>query len=137
MSAGTAFATASTTRRRPTVHLYQIWAAAGSCRVRPSYEEKTFPEEESGPNRLVVSPDGADGSLTIQQDARVTSRRCTRENRSATKWPGPTRLAASAGGKVRANGTVLETSDGLAVSEETRLTLIGEQAAEVMLFDLA
>ena len=40
-------------------------------------------------------------------------------------------------GQVRANGTLLETSDGLAVSAEPGLTIVGEQAAEVMLFDLA
>ncbi len=40
-------------------------------------------------------------------------------------------------GAVKVNGTLLETSDGLALSDETSLTIVGERSAEVMLFDLA
>jgi redox-sensitive bicupin YhaK (pirin superfamily) len=39
-------------------------------------------------------------------------------------------------GQVRANGTPLRTSDGLAVSQERDLTVAGEEPAEVLLFDL-
>ena len=40
-------------------------------------------------------------------------------------------------GRVKVNGALLETSDGAAISDERHVTVVGEQGAEVMLFDLA
>ena len=54
------------------VHLYQIWLLPERKGLKPSYEELAVGEEEKrGRFRLVASPDGADGSLTIHQDARL------------------------------------------------------------------
>src|SRR5947199_8094641 len=48
------------------VHLYQIWLLPRGNGITPSYEQKNFADEEKrGKLRLVASPDGADGSLTI------------------------------------------------------------------------
>jgi redox-sensitive bicupin YhaK (pirin superfamily) len=120
------------------VHLYQIWLLPNQQSVKPSYEQTNFPEEERlGRFRLVASPDGADGSLMIQQDARVFL---------STLTPGQTVTHELASGRhvwlqvlrgqVSLNGTPLDTSDGAAVSEEQLLTVRADQPAEVMLFDL-
>src|SRR5437870_2321303 len=54
------------------VHLYQIWLLPKSNGIVPSYEQKMFAaEEQLGKLRLVASPDGAEGSLTIHQEARI------------------------------------------------------------------
>ena len=54
------------------VHLYQIWLLPEREGLEPSYEQKAFPEEERRNRlRLVASPDGRDGSLSIRQDARL------------------------------------------------------------------
>src|SRR5271167_1869201 len=54
------------------VHLYQIWLLPRTAGLAPGYEQKFFAEDEKrGKFRLVASPDGADGSLTIRQDARI------------------------------------------------------------------
>src|SRR5260370_19750686 len=54
------------------VHLYQIWLLPERTGLKPSYEELAVGEEEKqGRFRLVASPDGAAGSLTIHQDARL------------------------------------------------------------------
>src|SRR5258708_7943690 len=54
------------------VHLYQIWLLPERKGLKPSYEELAVGEEENqGRFRLVASPDGAAGSLTIHQDARL------------------------------------------------------------------
>src|SRR5579862_2559272 len=54
------------------VHLYQIWLLPGRTGLVPSYEQRGFSDaERNGRLRLVASPDGADGSLTIHQDARL------------------------------------------------------------------
>lgn len=121
------------------VHLYQIWLFPNEHGVKPSYEQKAFAEEERLDRfRVVASPDGADGSLTIQQDARVllstlpAGQRVTHElSAGRHAWLQVLR------GRVSLNGTPLDTSDGAAISEEQLLTIHAGQPAEVMLFDLA
>src|SRR6476661_3998059 len=52
------------------VHLYQIWLMPERNGLTPSYEQKPIPTDgDPGRLRLVASPDGRDGSLTIRQDA--------------------------------------------------------------------
>jgi hypothetical protein len=121
------------------VHFYQIWLLPRSNGIAPSYEQKFFPvEEKQGRLRLVASPDGADGSLTIHQDARVfLSTLAAGEAVSHELAAGRYAWLQVLRGKVDANGAALDTSDGLAVSNERRLTITGDAAAEVMLFDLA
>jgi redox-sensitive bicupin YhaK (pirin superfamily) len=121
------------------VHLYQIWLLPRSTGIQPSYEQKRFaPEEQRGMLRLVASPDGADGSLTIHQDARVylatlstgnTIEHALESGRHA--WLQVLR------GRVGVNGTALDVSDGAAASAERGLTISSDEPAEVMLFDLA
>jgi redox-sensitive bicupin YhaK (pirin superfamily) len=124
--------------RSEAVHLYQIWLLPQSNGIPPSYEQKFFPpEQRDGKLRLVASPDGADGSLTIHQDARIYL---------STLRPGvalhhPLRPGRHAWlqvlrGSVHVADTVLHEGDGLAVSDEPGLSITGEQNAEVMLFDL-
>ena len=120
-------------------HFYQIWLLPERNGMDPSYEQTFFADEEKQNTlRLVASPDGADGSLTIHQDARVYLAKLD-ANATVTHELMPGRYAwlQVLRGSVRAGDTLLETSDGLAVSEEPQLTIVGERPAEVMLFDLA
>jgi quercetin 2,3-dioxygenase len=87
---------------------------------------------------MVASKDGRDGSLVIQQDATIElanlSQGATLEKELKSgrhAWLQVLR------GAVRLNGLQLSTSDGAAVSGETRLMLGADGPAEVMLFDLA
>src|SRR5436190_11486755 len=58
--------------RKDPAHFYQIWITPGRRGIAPEYAQKAFPaEERDGVLRLVASPDGAEGSLTIHQDARL------------------------------------------------------------------
>ena len=120
------------------VHLYQIWLFPKQHGLQPSYEQKAFAEAERlGRLRLVASPDGADGSLTIQQDARVfLSTLADGDTVTHKLSPGRHAWLQVLRGSVSLNGTALETSDGAAVSEESVLTVLANQPAEVMLFDL-
>jgi redox-sensitive bicupin YhaK (pirin superfamily) len=121
------------------VHLYQIWLLPARPGGPPSYEQKPFPDDEKrGVLRLVASPDGADSSLTIQQDASIYL---------ATLAAGQSVEHALDGGRhawfqvlrgrVTLNAQPLETSDGAAISDEPRLTIAADEPSEVMLFDLA
>ena len=121
------------------VHLLQIWILPEKRGITPSYEEKKFsPEEKRGRLRLVASRDGADGSVTIHQDARVyaslldpgqTVRHTLDRGRGA--W---LQLVA---GAATVNGTALATGDGAAIQNEGTLEIHAGEPTELLLFDLA
>ena len=121
------------------VHLYQIWLEPKGVGIEPSYEQKFFADDEKhGKFRLVASPDGADGSLTIYQNAKVylstlnaddTVRHELAKGRRA--WLQVLR------GQVEVDGQHAEAGDGFAVSDESKVSVVGKAFAEVMLFDMA
>jgi redox-sensitive bicupin YhaK (pirin superfamily) len=120
------------------VHLYQIWLFPRQKGVAPSYEQRAFPEaEKQGRLRVVASPDGRDGSLTIGQDASVflslldANQRVTHE-----LTPGRHAWLQVLRGSVNLNGNALVAGDGVAVSDENALSVGATEASEVMLFDL-
>lgn len=120
------------------VHLYQIWLFPAERGLEPSYEQKGFSaEERENRLRLVASPDAAEGSLLIHQDARIYLSSLS-EGREISYSPAPGRHAwvQVLRGKISLNGEDLDTSDGAAVSDETQLAIRARGPAEVMLFDL-
>lgn len=121
------------------VHFYQIWLLPQQRGLTPSYEQKFFSEEEKrGVLRLVASPDGSEGSLSIHQDAKVYL--LLLDPAESVQYAMPVGRYAwlqVLRGSVTVNSIALETSDGLAISDEKDLTIVGNQSAEVMLFDLA
>ena len=121
------------------VHLYQIWLLPREKGIPPEYEQKFFGDDEKrGRLRVVASPDGAEGSLAIHQDARVYLGLLNRGESVRHEIPARRHAWLQVlRGEVSVDGTKLDTSDALAVSDETSLTVVGEQPAEIMLFDLA
>ena len=121
------------------VHLYQIWLTPRQLGLQPGYEQKAFAESERlNRFRLVASPDGVDGSLTIQQDARVFLATLS-HGESISHEMAPERHAwlQVLRGRVILNGLSLEASDGAAVSDEPLLLIVAAEPAELMLFELA
>ena len=121
------------------VHFYQIWLEPEREGLEPSYEQRAFPEEErSNRLRLVASPDGSDGSLTIRQDARLYL--ATLDGGRAVSHeltPGRHAWVQVLRGDVELNGRPMRAGDGAAVSDESDLTIRADGPAEVLLFDLA
>jgi redox-sensitive bicupin YhaK (pirin superfamily) len=121
------------------VHLYQIWLFPARRGIEPSYEQKRFDESERHNHlRVVASPDAADGSLLIHQDARIYLASFDKgAELSHTLADSRHAWLQILRGSVRLNGQPLGTGDGAAVSQETALTIQSEAGAEMMLFDLA
>jgi quercetin 2,3-dioxygenase len=121
------------------VHLYQIWLFPDRQGHVPSYEQKRF-DAAGRANRfqLVASPDAADGSLRIHQDAwiHLATLEAGREL-SAEIAAGRHAWLQVLRGAVTLNGAELQAGDGAAVSDERALAVAADSAAEVMLFDLA
>jgi quercetin 2,3-dioxygenase len=118
------------------VHFLQIWIQPAVRNIEPSYEEKRFaPEEKRGRLRLIVSPDRAEGSLLIHQDAKVYAGLFTDNERTEFKTTRGRRIYLHvARGAVKANGTALEAGDALRITDGAALRLSDAQDAEV--FDL-
>jgi len=121
------------------VHLLQIWITPSKTGIEPSYEQKAFPEaEKRGKLRVIASPDGRNGSVTIHQDASLyvallsAGEQVTHEVKAGRyAW------LQVAKGSVELNGKVLKQGDGAAVENESKLTIKGVEEAEILLFDLA
>lgn len=122
-----------------TVHMLQIWITPEKQGLEPSYEQKSFPESEKrGKLRLIASNDGANGSVKINQDARLFVTLLAPGEETTHTLDGK-RYAwlQVAKGEVEINGHKLVQGDGAAVSDEKQLTIKGTKDAEVLLFDLA
>jgi redox-sensitive bicupin YhaK (pirin superfamily) len=119
--------------------LYQIWLLPERNGLAPSYEQRSFSESERrGELRIVASPDGADGSLTIHQNARLyLSSLEAGKNVVQAMSPGRHAWLQVLRGHVTVNGEPLSAGDGAAVSEEESLLVRSKDNSEVMLFDLA
>jgi redox-sensitive bicupin YhaK (pirin superfamily) len=119
-------------------HFLQIWIQPNVRNIEPSYEEKRFsPEEKRGRLRLIVSPDRAQGSLLIHQDARVYAGLFDGgEDAELSIAAGRRAYVHVARGRVTANQTLLETGDALKVTQEARVKIEQGQQAEVLVFDL-
>jgi quercetin 2,3-dioxygenase len=121
------------------VHLYQIWMFPEKQGLKPAYGQKHFSEtEKRGKLRLLVSPDGRDGSLKIRQDNELYAS-LLRKDETVKHDLEPDRHAyvQVARGSVTVNGNQLDEGDGAAISEVKALELTGIKDAEVLLFDLA
>ncbi len=121
------------------VHLYQIWLLPERSGLTPSYEERAIgADEKRGRLRLVASPDGAEGSLTIHQDARLYLASLTAgEAVSQALKPGRAAWLQVLRGSVSSLGKELSEGDGLAIEEENAVAVHARGPAEVLLFDLA
>jgi quercetin 2,3-dioxygenase len=121
------------------VHLYQIWLLPERTGLKPSYEELAVGEEEKqGRFRLVASPDGAAGSLTIAQDARLYLALLPPGQAVAHSIePGRAAWLQVFRGSVNVLGNDLSAGDGVAVTDENAISVQAAVPSEVLLFDLA
>ena len=121
------------------VHFLQIWILPEKEGLKPGYEQRDFPEDEKRNTlRLVASRDGRQGSLTVHQDVDLYAGLLEAGKSTGFELkPGRKAWLQVARGQVTLNGTLLKEGDGAAVSDVTKLELVGETKAEVLLFDLA
>lgn len=122
-----------------TTHFLQIWILPKARGIAPGYEQKRFEDaEKRGTLRLVASPDGREGSVTIHADASIRAGLFDGAERAELALD-PRRLAYVhvARGSVSVNGKPLATGDAALLADEQRLVLDGGDHAEVLVFDLA
>ncbi|MEM8828359.1 MAG: pirin family protein [Cyanobacteria bacterium P01_G01_bin.19] len=127
------------------VHFLQIWIMPDKAGLEPSYEEKNFtPEEKQGNLRLVGSPDGRNGSVTIHQDVNLYLASLGKGDRLTHKvdenravWLQVTKGAVLLGDRI------LTAGDGAAIVDEPEIAiahsadLADDVETEILLFDMA
>ena len=120
------------------VHFLQIWIVPDRNGHAPGYEQTHFAEtERRGRLRLVASPDGADGSITLHQDARLYAGLFAAGERAVhTVAPGRHAWVHVARGQATVDGHALGAGDALSTSTASELVITGDDA-EVLVFDLA
>lgn len=120
------------------LHFLQIWIVPNIRAAKPGYQQKHFSEaDKRGRLALIISPDGAEGSLRIHQDARVYAGLFDGDEAS-TLALGPDRYAYVhvARGSLEVNGQRLAEGDGARVRHEEVLHLSAGRQAEVLVFNL-
>ncbi len=121
------------------LHFLQIWIIPEARGLAPGYEQKGFTEaERQGRLRLIASPDGGDGSVTVHQDLSLYDGLLSPgEEVTHSLAAGRHAWVQVARGAVSLNGERMLAGDGAALSNELQLFLRAEQASEVLVFDLA
>jgi redox-sensitive bicupin YhaK (pirin superfamily) len=121
------------------VHFLQIWFLPNASGIGPSYEEKYFSDEEKrGRLRLIASPDGADGSVTIHSDAKIFSGLLDGKERVEHSVASDRYIYLQvARGEVSLNNVSLQVGDGAMLTSEERVILDQGRNAEVLVFELA
>lgn len=121
-----------------TTHFLQIWLLPDRLGHTPGYEQKAFSvEDKRGRLRLVASPDGREGSVTLHANASLRAGLFDGdESAELTLDPARKTWVHLARGTLTVNGHALQAGDALALSGETRLEISGGEGAEVLVFDL-
>jgi redox-sensitive bicupin YhaK (pirin superfamily) len=120
------------------VHFLQIWIKPERDRMRPSYEERTYADDEKrGRLRLVAARDGRDGAVVVHQDVDLYAA-LLRSGEAVTHKlrPGRKIWFQVARGSVSVNGTQLGAGDGAAIADEERVEINAAGDAEILLLDM-
>ncbi|MEO7113790.1 MAG: pirin family protein [Polyangiaceae bacterium] len=120
------------------VHFLQIWITPDRQNHEPGYEQKNFADtEKRGRLRLVASPDGQDGSVSIHQNAKLYAGLFDgSESASFDLTAGRHAWIHVAKGQILVNGEVLKAGDAAAIKDAGKIEMSGGEKAEVLLFDL-
>ncbi len=120
------------------VHFLQIWVIPERLNLAPGYEQKTFPEDtRRNTLRLIGSPDGRDGSITIHQDVDLYASLLAKDEsvRHATK-PERKIWVQVARGQITVNGTEAAAGDGVALDGIDEVVVTAASEADFLLFDM-
>ena len=119
-------------------HFLQIWIEPNVNGIEPRYQQTHIANDDKrGTLRLIASPDGAEGSVQIRQDARVYAALLAGEDAvSHAVAPGRRVYVHVVRGSADVNGTALSAGDAAKIEDETTVRVDRATAAEILLFDL-
>ena len=123
------------------VHFLQIWIQPNRLNAAPDYAQKAFdPAARRAQWGLLASPDGADGSLAIRQDARLFGvQLAAGESVASNLDPARRYWLQVVQGQVSVGERALSAGDAVGYADEAgelRITGAGDDVADILLFDL-
>ena len=120
------------------VHFLQIWIKPLFTGIRPSHEQKHFPESQRrGRLARIASRTGEHGAVSMNADASIEAGLFDGHESIATSLdPARVTYVHLARGALTVNGQRLSGGDGALLDGETTLTMHNGLAAEVLVFDL-
>jgi redox-sensitive bicupin YhaK (pirin superfamily) len=139
MSAGTGVSHSEfNNSRTDSVHFLQIWIMPAVKDAKPDYQQRTFDRAEMENRfRVVISPDGTEGSLTVNQDARMLAGRFEKGRAAVVAvQPGRRYWLQMARGEAVVNGMKAQAGDGFAIAGEEDIRVEAVAASEILVFDL-
>lgn len=121
------------------LRLLQIWLEPAQAGLEPGYEQRSIPVGDRRDRlHLVADPQGREGAVRINQDARLWAGQLAAGVATAVDIAaGRHAWVQVATGRVTVNGVELREGDGLAVSDERRLSIAVQEDSEILVFDLA
>jgi redox-sensitive bicupin YhaK (pirin superfamily) len=121
-----------------TTHFLQIWIEPNVTGIPASYEQKSFSDtEKRGALRLVASPTGADGAVTIHADAALYAGLFDgTESAKLVLDPARRAYVFLIRGELAVNGQPLHAGDAAMIEGESAVSLSQGHNAEVLVFDL-
>ncbi|WP_426687483.1 pirin family protein [Rhodanobacter ginsengiterrae] len=124
--------------KEDSVHFLQIWIVPDHAGGQPVYQQQHFSEaDKRGRLRLIISPDGRDGSLRIQQDTSVYAGLFDGDERATlTLHKNRHAYVHVARGSIELDGLKLQAGDGVRLRNPETLQLSAGRNAEVLVFDL-
>jgi redox-sensitive bicupin YhaK (pirin superfamily) len=140
MSAGSGIRHAEFNREDVPTTLFQIWIEPRVKGGEPSWGAKPFPRDERS-GQFVALASGFDGdteALPIRAEARVLGA-TLKAGETAEYRLGTARHAylVPATGRIEVNGVAVNNRDGVAIKNETALTVKALEDAEIVLVDAA
>lgn len=140
ISAGTGIYHSEMNEKDEVEHNIQIWILPDKAAVSPSYEELRFDEQERrGTLRMYVSPDGREGSMSINQDAFIYAGILDKKDEfiydleeSRGAWIQIVHGGVEIDGRER-----LQQGDGAGITGLDKIALRATEESELILFDMA
>ncbi len=122
-----------------TTHFLQIWIEPSVKGVQPSYQQTSFSDSvKQGHLCLVASPDGAQGSVSINADARMYAGLLDAgQHATLDLAAGRKSYVHLVRGALSVNGLALHKGDAALLTDEPRVVLTDAKDAEVLVFDLS
>jgi len=119
--------------------LLQIWIMPDRVGYQPGYEQKEFPaDEKRGKLRLVASHEGAEGSVSINQELNMYAALIDgEESFSHDLEQGRKAWIQVAHGSLQVNGEAILEGDGVAVNEAGTLRFSNGDGAEILIFEMS
>jgi redox-sensitive bicupin YhaK (pirin superfamily) len=120
------------------LHFLQIWLLPDVRDIAPEYEERNFDAaQKRGRLKLIASPDGRDGSVTVHQDVLLYAGLFDGDEHATLPLrPGRLGYVHAARGSLQVNGTALSAGDAAKATDVSELTIADGRQAEVLAFDL-